>query len=135
MDQVRGLAPDPRPVAARGQVPDGHLPQRGGHGPRLPVGRGIRHRRQAQNSSSAPAARRPHPELAIVWADSAYRGPFTEWARSELKLTIKTVSKPKEAKGCIVQPRRWIVERSWGWVMHTRRLVRDHERLPKAPKR
>ncbi|MFG3296591.1 IS5 family transposase [Streptomyces sp. NPDC048179] len=77
-------------------------------------------------------ARRLHPELAIVWADSAYRGPFAEWAKTELKLTVKTVNRPKDAKGFVVLPRRWVVERSWAWVMHARRLVRDHERLPES---
>lgn len=55
-------------------------------------------------------ARHRHPELAIVWADSAYQGPFTDWARSELKLTIKTQSKPKDVKAFVVLPRRWVVE-------------------------
>jgi hypothetical protein len=47
-------------------------------------------------------ARRLHPELAIVWADCAYRGQFAEWAKAELKLTIKTVNRSKDAKGFVV---------------------------------
>ncbi|MEV8605579.1 transposase [Streptomyces griseoviridis] len=77
-------------------------------------------------------ARRPHPELAIVLSDSAYRGPFAEWARTELRLTVRTVSRSKDAKGFVVLPRRWVAERTRGWVMHARRLVRDHERLPES---
>ncbi len=77
-------------------------------------------------------ARRRHPELAITWADSAYLGPFTDWARTELQLTVHTMSRPTGAHGFVVLPRRWVVERSWAWIMHARRLVRDHERLPES---
>ncbi len=44
-------------------------------------------------------------------------------------LTIKTVSRPKNSFGFIVLPRRWVVERTWAWMMHARRHARDHERL------
>ncbi len=77
-------------------------------------------------------ARRRHPELAIVWADAAYRGPFTQWAKSELKLTVKTPGRPEDAVGFLPIPRRGVIERSWAWAMHARRLVRDHERLPES---
>lgn len=46
-------------------------------------------------------ARLRHPELAIVWADSAHRGPFTEWAKTELRLTIHTMSRPAGAHGFV----------------------------------
>lgn len=51
------------------------------------------------------------------------------WAKNYLNLTIKTVSRPKDASGFIVLPRRWVVERTWAWMMHARRHARDHERL------
>ncbi|MFH8751830.1 transposase [Streptomyces rimosus] len=65
----------------------------------------------------------------MVWADAAYRGPFAAWAKAELHLIVKTTSRPQGAKGFVV---RWVVERSWAWAMHARRLVRDHERLPES---
>ncbi len=40
------------------------------------------------------------------------------------------MSWPKDATGFVVLPQRWVVERSLGWIMHARRLVRDYERLP-----
>ncbi|MFF6984411.1 transposase [Streptomyces sp. NPDC008343] len=66
----------------------------------------------------------------MVRADSAYRGPFAAWAKAELNLTVKTASRPEGSHGFVVLPRRWVVERAWAWIMHARRLVRDHERLP-----
>ncbi|MGW1615573.1 transposase, partial [Streptomyces sp. NPDC002285] len=73
-----------------------------------------------------------HPEIAIVWADSAYAGKLVDWAKKYLDITIKTVRRPPDAKGFVVQPRRWVVERSWSWIMRARRRCRDHERLPEV---
>lgn len=70
-----------------------------------------------------------HPEITIVWADSAYAGQLVAWAKTNLGLTIKTVSRPKDAVGFVILPRRWVVERSLAWIMHARRHARDYERL------
>jgi transposase len=71
-----------------------------------------------------------HPEITIVWADLAYAGTLVTWAKSFLHLTIKTVSRPKDAKGFVILPRRWVVERSLAWLSHARRNVRDYETRP-----
>ncbi len=71
-----------------------------------------------------------HPEIAIVRADLAYAGPLVDWTKSFLHLTIKTVSRAKGAKGLVVLPRRWVVESSRAWLLHTRRNVRDYETRP-----
>jgi transposase len=65
----------------------------------------------------------------IVWVDSAYAGKLVAWAKKNLNLTIKTVSRPKNADGFVILPRRWVVERTWGWIMRARRHARDYERL------
>ncbi|QKW17878.1 transposase [Kitasatospora sp. NA04385] len=70
-----------------------------------------------------------HPEITIVWADSAYAGQLVARAEKYLNLTVKIVSRPKDAWGFVVLPRRWVVERSIAWVMHARRHARDCERL------
>lgn len=70
-----------------------------------------------------------HPEITIVWADSAYAGKLVTWAKKHLNLTIKTISRPKDTTGFVVLPRRWVVERSLAWIMHARRHARDYERL------
>lgn len=71
-----------------------------------------------------------HPEVSIVWADSTYAGKLVTWAKTYLDITIKTVRRPPAATGFVLLPRRWVVERSWSWIMRARRHCRDHERLP-----
>ncbi|ALO91307.1 Putative transposase [Streptomyces hygroscopicus subsp. limoneus] len=51
------------------------------------------------------------------------------WAKTYLNLTIRTVSRPRDASGFVVLRRRWVVERWHAWVMHARRHARDYERL------
>ena len=70
-----------------------------------------------------------HPQITIVWADTAYAGKLVDWAKQHLNLTIKPVSRPKDASGFVILPRRWIVERSLAWITHARRHARDYERL------
>ena len=72
-----------------------------------------------------------HPQITQVWADSAYAGQLVTWAEDFLHITLKTVSRPKGAKGFVVLPRRWRVERTRGWIMNARRNARDYERLPR----
>ncbi|WP_436847747.1 hypothetical protein [Streptomyces avermitilis] len=42
----------------------------------------------------------------------------------------EAVRRPPDAKGFVVLPRRWMIERSWSWIMRARQYCRDHERLP-----
>lgn len=51
-------------------------------------------------------------------------------SRLTSRLTIKTVSRPKDAKGFVILPRRWVVERLLAWLLHAHRNVRDYEPRP-----
>lgn len=64
--------------------------------------------------------------LAHVWADSAFQG-FIEFALVLLGLVVAIVTRRPEAKGFEVQPRRWVVERTFGWLTRWRRLNRNYE--------
>jgi transposase len=64
--------------------------------------------------------------------DSAYAGALVDWSKERLDIKIKTVRRAPEAKGFVVLPRRWAVERSLSWIMRARRHCRDHERLPQV---
>ena len=71
-----------------------------------------------------------HPEIVLVWADNGYGGDeFSAWAQTTLGITVKVVSRPKDAKGFVLLPKRWVVERSNSWTMRARRNARDYERL------
>lgn len=70
------------------------------------------------------------PQITQVWTDSAYVGQLINWSDDFLHMTLKTVSRPRGAKGFVVLPRRWKVERTLGRIMKARRNVHDYERLP-----
>jgi putative transposase len=67
--------------------------------------------------------------LRLLWVDGGYSGPlFAEWVRNlRAKLEVKVVRRSDKVKGFQVLPRRWVVERTFGWLMRHRRLVRDYE--------
>jgi transposase len=66
--------------------------------------------------------------LRLIWADAGYDGkPLAGWARSVARVTVEVI-KRTELHVFKVVPRRWVVERSFGWLLRYRRLVRDYER-------
>jgi transposase len=69
------------------------------------------------------------PFLRQVFADSAYAGPvFRKAATTAIRsLVVEIVRRADHAKGFVVQPKRWIVERSIGWLNRCRRLAKDWE--------
>ncbi|MDT0616090.1 transposase [Streptomyces sp. DSM 40712] len=74
--------------------------------------------------------RRLHRDLTLVWADGGYTGGLIDWCRDRLALTLEIVKRTNDMTGFVVLPRRWVAERTFAWLMHSRRLARDHETLP-----
>jgi transposase len=70
------------------------------------------------------------PGIRHVFADSGFAGKFVEWARAVLRTTVEVVRRASGQKGFKVLPKRWVVERTLGWLMTRRRLCRDYERRP-----
>lgn len=69
-----------------------------------------------------------HPTVSMTWVDGGYNhGVVNHGAR--LGVQVDVVKRPT-TKGFQVLPRRWVVERTLGWLMQHRRLVRDYEALP-----
>jgi len=64
--------------------------------------------------------------LVHIWADSAYQG-FIEFAAILLSIVVAIVKRRKQTRGFKVQPRRWVVERTFGWLTRWRRLNRNYE--------
>jgi transposase len=65
-----------------------------------------------------------------VFADGGYQGQLVAIAKRAWAITVEVVRKPADQRGFAVLPRRWVVERTFSWLMRQRRLVRDYERLP-----
>jgi transposase len=62
--------------------------------------------------------------------DGGYSGPDAAAAAAEEGITLEVVERPAGTKGFVLQPRRWVVERSFAWLARFCGLARDYERLP-----
>lgn len=69
------------------------------------------------------------PRLKRIWADGAYSGEdLAAWCKRQGGWELEVIDKDGNAKGFKVLPKRWIVERTFGWFLRNRRLVKDYER-------
>jgi putative transposase len=64
--------------------------------------------------------------LKLIWADGAYDNIVTS-VRKQFGWVVEVVRRSPDAKGFRILPRRWVVERSFGWFGRYRRLCRDFE--------
>jgi putative transposase len=95
--------------------------------------------------------------LSHLWVHAGYQGKGKRWAEEALGLSVEVVRKPKKplpeevaklwaqewakegeqvdwqrlmpSNGFWVLPRRWVVERTFAWIRHNRRMAKDYERL------
>jgi len=95
--------------------------------------------------------------LSHLWVDAGYKGRGKRWAEEAMGLSVEVVRKPQKPipekvaelwaaewakegkavdwqrlmppKGFRVLPRRWVVERTFAWISHNRRMAKDYERL------
>lgn len=69
--------------------------------------------------------------LQLIWADGGYTGAdFKEWVRALTGWVLEVVLRSDGVKGFTVVPRRWVVERTFGWLGRFRRLRKEYEQLP-----
>lgn len=64
--------------------------------------------------------------LKLIWADGAYASK-TQEIRKRFGWRLSVVLRPVNIKGWVALPRRWVVERTFGWLGRYRRLARDYE--------
>jgi len=69
--------------------------------------------------------------MQLIFADGGYAGRFVDWVRGWYGRYIEIV-KRSDLSGFVVLPKRWIVERTFGWFGKYRRLSKDYETLPEC---
>lgn len=71
-------------------------------------------------------------KLRKVWVDGGYAGRLVDWVAERFQFCLAVVLRPKETKPFVLLPRRWVVERTFGWLNHSRRLSKSYERLTRT---
>jgi putative transposase len=66
--------------------------------------------------------------IRLVWADRGYAGELVQWVKDQFRKCLDIVKPPTGTKGFHVQRKRWIVERTFGWLGRWRRLSKNYER-------
>lgn len=74
-----------------------------------------------------------YSRVQVIWADGGYLGALVQWVKALRpfgKLHLEIVRRSDQGKGFKVLPKRWLVERTFGWLTKSRRLCRDYEVRP-----
>ena len=69
------------------------------------------------------------PRLKLIWADGGYAGQLIQWVTALGGWLLQIVKRCDNVTGFVVLPKRWIVERTFGWFGRYRRLSKDYEAL------
>jgi putative transposase len=67
------------------------------------------------------------PRLTKIWVDGGYKETFINWFQQKCQWLVEVVKRREGAVGFEVQPKRWIVERTFAWLTFFRRLSKDYE--------
>ena len=70
--------------------------------------------------------------VEVAFVDQGYTGDQPAQAAQDQGMQLEVIKLPEAKKGFVLLPRRWVVERSFGWAARFRRLARDYERLPET---
>lgn len=70
--------------------------------------------------------------LKLIWADGGYAGELVQWTKEVARRTLEIVKRSDDVKGFKVLPKRWIVERTFGWLGRYRRHSKDYEQLTES---
>ena len=72
------------------------------------------------------------PRLQRIWADGGYAGKLIGWVQAMCGWVLEIIKRSDKVKGFKLLPRRWVVERTFGWLGRYRRLSKDYERLTES---
>jgi len=73
-----------------------------------------------------------YPGLKLIWADGGYAGQLVKWVKTSCRVVLEIIKRRDDTTGFKVLPRRWVVERTFGWIGRNRRLAKDYESLPSS---
>ena len=71
-----------------------------------------------------------YPKIASKAIFKHYEGELETWLDTEYGIQLEIVKREADQKGFAVQPRRWVVERTFAWLGNFRRLGKDYEQCP-----
>lgn len=67
-------------------------------------------------------------KITLIWVDSGYSAKkFILFVKNAFRIKIEVVKRPSGQKGFVLLKRRWVVERTFGWINKFRRLSKDYE--------
>lgn len=75
-----------------------------------------------------PWAAQEYPELVKAWMDGGYQGEPVRKAGADNGIEVEIIKRSDQDKGFVLLPKRWIAERTFGWLNRERRLSKDYER-------
>ncbi len=70
--------------------------------------------------------------VELVYVDQGYTGETAAAAAAAEGIRLAVIKQAEVRQGFVLLPRRWVVERSFGWLARFRRLARDYEREPET---
>jgi putative transposase len=73
-------------------------------------------------------AHREFPTIRLVWVDGVYNGEVIEQAAADTGISIQMIKRTDNDKEFKILPRRWVVERTFGWFGKYRLLSKEYER-------
>jgi putative transposase len=77
----------------------------------------------------AKAKRLRFCRLRLIWVDGGYAGELVQWVARICRWVLQVVKRPMQCVGFVLLHRRWVVERTFGWLGRYRRMSRDYEYL------
>ncbi len=71
-------------------------------------------------------------KIEEVLVDGSYGGRLIDGVAERFKFCLEVVLHPRETRKFVLLPRRWVVERTFGWLNHSSRLRKSYERLTRT---
>lgn len=72
-------------------------------------------------------------QLELIWVDGGYTGKnLARVVRKLCNAEVKVIKRSDDSSGFQILPRRWVVERTFSWLVSSRRLCLDYELLPEV---